>query len=152
TASTSVGATETVSVGTNIRGNVQVTLGGKPTTSDTVTITVKNQSLSGGQKAITYTVLSTDTMASIAAGLATAINADSSLKTLGVTVNNAAQLVFSESFSGNAIVPSGASVAQATGVDGSSNSKTNPIQVNANGGSSASLTFDANGNMTSDGS
>ena len=73
------------------------------------------------------------------------------MQTLGVSVNNAAQLAFSESFSGNAIVPSGASVAQASGVDGSSNTATNPAQVNVQGGTGASLVFDANGNMTSDG-
>ena len=150
TASTSGGATESISVGTSYRGNVQVTLGGKPTTSDTVTITVQNPSLSGGSKAETYTVLSTDSMASIGAGLAALINADSAMKTLGVSVNNAAQLASTESFSGNAIVPSGSSVAQGAGVDGSSNTATNPAQVNVQGGTGASLTFDANGNMLTD--
>ena len=151
TVSTSGGATETISVGTSYRGNVQITLGGKPTTSDTLTITVQNPSLSGGSKAETYTVLSTDSMASIGAGLAALINGDSAMKTLGVSVNNAAQLAFSESFSGNAIVPSGASVAQGSGVDGSSNTATNPAQVNVQGGTGASLVFDLNGNCTSDG-
>ena len=151
TASTSGGATETISVGTSYRGNVRITLGGKPTTSDTLTITVQNPSLSGGSKAETYTVLSTDSMASIGAGLAALINGDATLKTLGISVNNAASLAFSESFSGNAIVPSGASVAQGSGVDGSSNTATNPAQVNVQGGSGASLSFDANGNCTSDG-
>ena len=151
TVSTSGGATETISAGTSYRGNVQVTLGGKPTTSDTLTITVHNPSISGGSKAETYTVLSTDSMASIGAGLAALINGDAAMKTLGVSVNNAAQLAFSESFSGNAIVPSGASVAQGAGVDGSSNTATNPAQVNVQGGTGASLVFDLNGNCTSDG-
>ena len=145
------GATETISAGTSYRGNVQITLGGKPTTSDTLTISVHNPSLSGGVKNEVYTVLSTDSMASIGAGLAALINGDAAMKTLGVSVNNGASLAFSESFSGNAIVPSGASSAIATGVDGSSNSKTNTAQVNVQGGTSASLTFDACGNMLSDG-
>ena len=88
TVSTSGGATETISAGTSYRGNVQITLGGKPTTSDTVTVTVQNPSLSGGSKAETYTVLSTDSMASIGAGLAALINGDAAMKTLGVSVNN----------------------------------------------------------------
>ena len=89
-------------------------------------------------------------MASIGAGLAALINGDSAMKTLGVSVNNAAQLASTESFSGNAIVPSGASVAQGSGTDGSSNTATNPAQVNVQGGTGASLTFDANGNMLTD--
>ncbi|HEY9773365.1 MAG TPA: cysteine peptidase family C39 domain-containing protein, partial [Planktothrix sp.] len=62
-------------------------IGGTKTTGNTLTVTVKDPALSGGQEAVTYTVLSSDTLATIAAGVATAINADTNLQSLGVIAN-----------------------------------------------------------------
>ena len=92
-------------------------------------------------------------LVSIAAGLASAVNADSHLQGLGVSASNsnAASLAFSRSFSGNGILPAGSSTANVSGVDGGSNTKTNSYALSVPNPSGATLTFDANGNMTSDG-
>jgi YD repeat-containing protein len=153
TQSTSGGATETISFGSNNGGNIYATIGGKPTTGDTLTITTHNGALTGGSEANTYTVLSTDTLVTIAAGLAALMNADAKLQALGVTASNsnAAALAFTQSFSGNGTLPAAASTANVSGVDGGSNTKTNGLQLNVANGTTASLTYDLNGNMTSDG-
>ena len=144
TASHSAGATETITLGTDSRGNCTATIGGKPTTSDTVTITSHNNALSGGQEADTYTVLSTDTLQSIAAGLASAMTADAHLQTLGVSASSGfpATLATTQNFSGKALLPTGASAANASAVDGSSNSVNNGYQLSVPTGTSTSLTYD----------
>jgi hypothetical protein len=152
TESTNSGATETLTIGTLNRGNVSVTVGGKPTTGDTLTITSHNSSLTSGQEAVTYTVLSTDTLLTIANGLEAAINADTKLAALGVTSPaNSTTFAWAQSFAGNSNLPAGASLASVTAKDGSSNTKTNGYAVLVNSATSSTLTFDANGNMTSDG-
>jgi hypothetical protein len=153
TASTSGGATETLALGSNIQGNSTVAVGGSVTTGNTLTLTVHSPTLPSGQKSVTYTVLGTDTLVTIAAGLSAAINADTSLQTLGLTSTNssAATLVFSQSFVGTRALPYGASTASVSAVDGANNTKTNGYAMSVNGGSTMNLTFDLNGNMTSDG-
>jgi len=143
--------TETVSVSNASRGSAAIAIGGTVTTGNTVTITPHNPALSGGLKNITYTVVAGDTLTSIAKSLAALINADATLKGIGISVNNAATLAWSQSFSGNALLPSGSSLASVTAVDGSSNTKTNPYAMSVNSASSSNLTYDLNGNMTSDG-
>ncbi len=54
-------------------------------------------------------------------------------------------------FSGNAVLPAGANNVSVSAVDGGNNTKTNQYQISVKGGSSAGLTYDLNGNMTSDG-
>ena len=112
-----------------------------------------NALLSGGSEAVTYTVLSTDNLVTIAAGLAAAMNADAHLQTLGVSAanTNAATLAFSQSFSGNGTLPAGQSMANVSATDAVPNTKTNSYSQLVGTGSSTSLTFDACGNMTSDG-
>ena len=61
------------------------------------------------------------------------------------------QLATTELFNGNGVLPNGVSSASITAVDGSSNVKTNGLQVSTSGASATSLTYDLNGNMTSDG-
>ena len=153
TTSTSGGATETLTMGVNVQGNTSASVGGTVTTGNTLTVTTHSPLLAGGQKAVTYTVLSTDTLVSIAAGIAAAINADTNLQTLGVKASssNTATLAFSESFSGNATLPAAMSTANVSAVDGANNTKTNGYALSVNGGSSSTLTYDLNGNMTSDG-
>lgn len=151
TASVSGSATETVTLANGNRGTILATIGGKPTTGDVVSINVRNASLSGGVKTISYTVVANDTPLSIAQGLTAAINADATLQTLGVTAANSARLDWSQSFTGNGILPPGTSGAAASAVDGSSNTKSSIYQLSVNGGSASSLVFDLNGNMTSDG-
>ena len=103
TESVSGSATETITLGTNNRGNTTATIGGSPTTGDVLTITAHNQALSGGDEAVSYTVLSSDTLLTIADGLAAAINADTHLQTLGVSAPaNLAAQASSQNFSGTA--------------------------------------------------
>ena len=94
-------------------GTSSATIGGSKTTGNTLTITVHDAGLSGGQKSKTYTVLSGDTLATIAAGLAALINGDSALQTIGVSASSASTLItltstsvnvttYSESTSGGA--------------------------------------------------
>jgi RHS repeat-associated protein len=152
TESTSGGATETITLGSNSLGNSAAVIAGTKTTGDTLTVTAHNAELSGGSEAVTYTVLSGDNLVSIAAGVANAINSDSALQNLGVSASssNAANIPFSRTFNGNGTLPGGASIANVSAVDGGSNTKTNSYSEKLNSGSSTSLTFDANGNMTSD--
>ncbi len=151
--SLSGGATETVTYGTNVNGNVAVSLGGKTTNGDTVSLIVTNSALSGGSETIGYTVSSGNTLADVAAGLVSAWNANTELQSLGLTASNsaAAQLAWSQSFSGNGQLAAGMNTAAISAVDGGNNTKTNLMQVSANAPSTTSLTFDANGNLTSDG-
>jgi RHS repeat-associated protein len=222
----STSATEAITVGINTNGIETAAIGGSKTTGDTVTITVYDPGLSGGSKAETYTVQSTDTLTSIAYGLASVINGDSALSAIGVSANSvstvinltsqslnattytqstsggatetitlgtstaatqyaynnvneltslsaggavkyqaytnkplkstmvngsAATLNYAENFTGNATLSSGNNSTTASGTDGSNNTVTQTAQVSTKGPSSASLTYDSNGNMTSDG-
>lgn len=153
TQSTSGGATETITLGINNAGNTTATIGGTKTTGDTLTITAHNAALSGGQESVTYTVLSTDTLVTIAAGLAAAINVDTHLQALGVTGTSttAATLSWSESFTANPSLSSGANSTNVSAIDGGNNSKTNTYQVSVSNSSGQTLTYDANGNLTNDG-
>lgn len=155
TSSTSGGATETITLGTNTYGNTIASIGGTKTTGDTLTITAHLTSLSGGQESVTYTVLSSDTMASIAAGLAAAINADTHLQIAGISgvSGTSAILNWSENFTASASLPTGTNTAAVSATDGGSNTKTNNYQYSVNNQptSAQALTYDLNGNMTSDG-
>jgi RHS repeat-associated protein len=153
TTSTSGGATETLALGPNAQGNSSVAVGGSVTTGNTLTLTVHSPTLPSGQKAVTYTVLSTDTLVTIAAGLSAAINADTNLQTLGINSTNSspATLAFTQSFVGTRALPVGPSTASVSAVDGANNTKTNGYAMSVNSGSATNLTFDLNGNMTSDG-
>ena len=99
--STSGGATETMTFGIFQNGTENATVGGTKTTGDVLTLTVHDAALSGGQEAVTYTVLTGDTLTSIATGLKSAINADSHLSTLGVTATSASTVVSINSISTN---------------------------------------------------
>jgi hypothetical protein len=78
-----------------------IRIGGTVTTGDTLTVTVNDLALSGGQKAITYTVVGGDTLASIASGLAAAIAADTSLQTAGISAVANSALISVRSVSPN---------------------------------------------------
>lgn len=153
TTSISGGATETLTLGTTVQGDTVLVVGGQKTTGDVLTVTTANASLSGGQQAVSYTVLAGDDLPAIATGIAAAINANANLQTLGISAAGsvAASLDWSTHFRGNAPLPAGASIASVSGVDGASNSVTNGYQLSVNGGSSSTLTYDLNGNVTSDG-
>ena len=65
--------------------------------------------------------------------------------------STAATLPTSTSFFAQPTLSTGNNSSTVNAVDGNNNSVTNTYQVGVQGGPSASLTFDANGNMTSDG-
>lgn len=151
--STSGGATETLTLGTNANGNTQLVIGGKPTNGDTVTLVTHNPLLPGGQESVAYNVGASDSLVNVAAGLTSNMNANSDLQALGVTAKNSesADLAFSQGFSGNGTLPSGSSLANLTATDAVPNSKTDTNSLKVTASPSSSLTWDANGNMTSDG-
>ncbi|HEY9788621.1 MAG TPA: RHS repeat-associated core domain-containing protein, partial [Candidatus Obscuribacterales bacterium] len=113
----------------------------------------KHPALSGGQTAVNYVVQSGDTLTSIAAGLASAINGTSALQAIGVSATNsaAATLPWSQQFQANAALPTGTSQAKVSATDGLNNTVVNSHQLTVTGPSGKQLTFDAHGNMTSDG-
>jgi len=225
--SVSSGATESITLGINPNGLETAAIGGTKTTGNVLTITATDAGLTGGSEPVNYTVLSTDTLTTIASAIAAAINADTHLSGIGVTAtssgtvvnikstsvnattytestsggatetitlgigtgiskfsyNNvneltgisaggaaryqgntnkaiksatinsttAATLNTSESFIANQVLSSGSNNTTVTAVDGGNNSVTNHYQVSVAGPASSTLTFDANGNMTSDG-
>ncbi|MCC6981418.1 MAG: hypothetical protein IT343_24060 [Candidatus Melainabacteria bacterium] len=102
---------------------------------------------------MTFNIGASDTLVSIAAGLANAMNGNANLLALGVTAKNsdAADLAFSQSFSGNGTVPSNASLANVSATDAVPTTKTNANALTVTASASSTLTWDANGNMTSDG-
>jgi RHS repeat-associated protein len=78
-----------------------VTVGGTVTAGNIGTITVNDAALSGGTKANTYTVVGGDTLTTIATGLATAINGDTSLSAIGVSALAIGTTVLMSSTSAN---------------------------------------------------
>jgi len=69
-----------------------VTIGGTKTTGDQLTITGYNPSLAAPES-LTYTALSTDTLTTIAAALTAQINADTKLKSIGVSATSSAAVI-----------------------------------------------------------
>jgi RHS repeat-associated protein len=91
-------------------------------------------------------------LTSIAAGGATRFEGTANKALKSATVNSsAATLQDSQKFAGNATLSSGANTISASVTDGTNTTKTSSYRVSAKGSASSSLTFDANGNMTSDG-
>lgn len=89
---------------------------------------------------------------SIAAGGPTKFQGTSNKALKSATVNgNAASLQFTQSFAGNASLASGANNIPVAITDGTNTTNTKNYQVSTKGSASATPTFDANGNMTSDG-
>jgi len=91
-------------------------------------------------------------LTSIAAGGAARFQGTTNKALKSATISSLpANLPWSESFNGNALLSNGANNVPVSATDGASNVKTNNYQVPITGPGSATLTFDANGNMTSDG-
>jgi len=88
-------------MGFNQNGTQTIVIGGTKTTGDVLTITSLDAGLSGGKEATPYTVQSTDTLTSIATGLAAAINADTHLSGISVSATSSSTVVFVKSASTN---------------------------------------------------
>lgn len=101
-ATKSGGATESIAVGYTDNFVENAVIGGSKTTGDVLTLTFKDAALSGGQKSLNYTVLSGDTLTSIATALKSAINADTDLQALAVTATSIGTSITIKSTSTNA--------------------------------------------------
>jgi len=93
TISTSGGATETLKFGCRGDGSVNASIGGTKTTNDVLTLRIKDPGLPSGQVDVSYTVLSGDTLSSIATAMKNAVNANSNLQSLGITATNIATII-----------------------------------------------------------
>jgi RHS repeat-associated protein len=153
TASTSGGATETVTAGQSNTPNSTVSVGGTPTPGNTISITANYPALPAGQKTVTYTVATGDTVTSIANGLVSLFNADPNLSAslLKATNLTAANLQTSETFEVNPALGSAQNTPTVTAQDGSNNFKSNNYSLLFNGAANKTLTYDLNGNLINDG-
>ena len=95
----------TSSAAADSNGIENATIGGSKTTGNVLTITVHDTGLSGGTHGVSYTVLSGDTLPSIASGLETAINADTTLQAIGVSATVASKTINISSNSVNSRLP-----------------------------------------------
>jgi RHS repeat-associated protein len=147
----SSGATEYLSLGPTNSGNIEITVSGTPTAGDTLTITATNGAMSGGESSVTYTVLSGDTLNSIAAALAAAVNANTGFSGVGIAAVNGspAVLKWSQAFSANTPISSYSPI-ELSATDGGGNSASTDYTMYV-GGSTSFPAYDFNGNMTSDG-
>jgi RHS repeat-associated protein len=130
--------------------------------STSINNTTYTKSLSGGAtetitlapatSASQYSYNNLNELIAIAAGGATKFEATTNKALKSATVNsNPATLNWSKNFTGNASMSNGTNTVPVGATDGANNTVINNYQVAVNGPSSTSLTFDANGNMTSDG-
>jgi RHS repeat-associated protein len=153
-ASTSSGATEWIFLHNNNNGNIVAEInGGAPITpGDTLTLTVTDPRISGGSESVTYPVVSTDNLTTIAGALAGLINGDTNLTNIGIRADYTAPAKFnwSESFTANQLTPFwNQSLMSAT--DAVPNTATAQYGIYTEGPNQSGLTYDLNGNMTSDG-
>jgi RHS repeat-associated protein len=153
TVATNTGATETVVLGQSATPNSTLVVGGTITAGDTISLTAHYPSLPSGLKTVTYTVLSTDTVKSVATGLTALFNADTNIQSLDLTSTNvvAATLNTSETFSANPVLAAPQNNASVSAIDGGNNTKTNSYQVGSTGALAQNLSYDLNGNLLSDG-
>jgi RHS repeat-associated protein len=152
TVSTNSGATETVQLSSQTEGNATLTIGGTPTIGDTLSVVTSFSTLTGGTETTSYTVISGDTLSSIATKLVTAVNADTKLVAIGVSSNaNNAALTSTKNFNGNFTVPSGATQASIGATDGGGNQVTNNYELSTTGPATQASSYDLNGNLVSDG-
>jgi flagellar hook protein FlgE len=83
--------TDTISLAAGATVNTQnATLGGTALGGDVIKLSFGNTNLTGGSESVSYTVTSADTLATISAGLAAAINADPALAAVGITAGSSA--------------------------------------------------------------
>ena len=83
--SQSSGSTETIELPVAANGTQTMRVSGTPTYPSTVSVAVYDSGLSNGSRTVTYPIGSSDTLQNIATGIASAINGDSVLSTLGVS-------------------------------------------------------------------
>jgi RHS repeat-associated protein len=134
-----------------VNTNWLATVGGTVTVGNILTLTAHDALLTGGQEAVTYTVKTGDTLTTIAAGLAAAVNADTKLAAVNIIAYSSLAVValstakgntttFTESVSGGATetitVAAGLNLTTNYGYDAAGN--TNSIQ-DPNGNTTGSV-------------
>jgi len=87
--------------GVQLSSVTRVKLGGTVTTGNTMTLTVNNSALTGGLKALTYTVVGGDTLSTIATKFAALITADTDMQTNGINASANAAVMSIKSASPN---------------------------------------------------
>jgi RHS repeat-associated protein len=153
-AAMSAGATETVTVGPTGLGNSLVSITGSATAGDSVGVTVSSPIISGGSKTVSYTVQSGDDLKSIAGGLSSAMNADTDLQKVGLSVANtsAAVMETAKKFRAAVDVAPSATNVEVVATDGGGGSAGESSSLHLqNAPAAQALTYDWNGNLTSDG-
>jgi hypothetical protein len=131
--STSGGATETISLSTNVNPIQYAIIGGAKTAGDVLKLAVFDADLTGASETISYTVQSGDTLTSIAAGLTSAVNANSDLNSVNIKATSTGTTITIRSPSDNLTsysqsISDGASESVALPVN------TNPINLATIGG------------------
>jgi hypothetical protein len=87
-------ATEVITLGQQRNGSAFLAVSGTITVGDVLSIIVFNSSLSGGQKQIFYTVMSGDSINSIASSMAAIVTADPDIAALGISAVPISQLIY----------------------------------------------------------
>jgi RHS repeat-associated protein len=100
-ATTSATATELIALNIPANGTQTAVIGGTKTTGDVLTVTTFDSGLAGGSQGVNYTVLAGDSLTTIAAGLATAINSNANLTAIGVTATSSSTVLNIKSASAN---------------------------------------------------
>jgi len=114
--SVSTGATETIALSINQNGPMCIGVGGSKTTGDTVSIIAFDSGLTGGTETASYTVQSGDNLSAIAAGLATSLNGNTDLQSIGVSASSSGQILTISSNSLNETTYRGTTSSTATEV------------------------------------
>lgn len=135
-----------------------LTVGGTPQTGTTITLTASNPSLPTPQHngTVSYTVQSSDALDSVATGISASVTNDFQLKDFGIQASNLTSGNFSDAkqFSADPQLSTdngGSNFSAVSAIDAAGNPQTNAYVVPIQGVPSQSFTYDANGNMTGDG-
>ncbi|HEY9755253.1 MAG TPA: LysM peptidoglycan-binding domain-containing protein [Oculatellaceae cyanobacterium] len=156
----SSGTSEVLKLSPSYEGNASIAIGGTPTVGDTITLKTSFSPFSGGIKNTSYTVVSGDTMATIASKFTAVVNADTTLEGIGVSAtNNSVQQTASNTFYGGNNIGAGQNDVVVSGVDGGGNTTANnylltnsQAQIQYTGSTSAgateTLSFNTSGGTT----
>jgi RHS repeat-associated protein len=119
--------------------NWLATIGGTVTVGNVLTLTAHDALLTGGLEAVTYTVKTGDTLTTIAAGLAAAVNADTKLAAVGIIAYSSLSVISLSTAKGNTT----------TFTESTSGGSTETITVAAGLNLTTNYGYDAAGNNNS---
>jgi RHS repeat-associated protein len=149
----SVSGSQTLYWPTQNGGSIVAQATGSVNEGDIIAFYVYNPAFAGGVEWVSYTAQPGDDIVALIGGLASAINSDSVLSSVGITASNTTQANLPWSEELVAEVPTAAySQNNITATDGDSNTTQKDLwQLIQGPSSSPSFSYDSNGNMTSDG-